>query len=387
MTHLRFTTDFESGNGINFHNDGFRVQFEIRPDTNSDDRQWFYFRVEGATRGEILSFHLLHTDQSNMPIHWDHARPVAAPDQPTNWRRVNGVTAHWKDNNEFVFEHECETDVTYFAFHYPYTHSDLVKKIGGWAANSNVARTVIGKSVEGRAIDALRITEGGAKDKVGIWLTSRQHAAETCASFFFEGFIDWLLSEDTAAIHLRKRAVINAVPMLNPDGVVSGNYRDNSQGVNLNRVWNSPDPKTSPEIFAITAAVKKWVDAGNRFDFYADLHGDSEALSNYAFHARPGVAPPLYPNPAQYGDDSIRFLNLVAKYNDDFNPNEGDSDDETPLYSRQFMTHTYGVLGVLFENTYTYFAAGPHSKSFITPDRHRALGKAFGEALVEYHGL
>jgi murein tripeptide amidase MpaA len=37
--------------------------------------------------------------------------------------------------------------------------------------------------------------------------------------------------------------------MLNPDGVVNGNYRFNLSGVDLNRTWGKPDIVLHPTIF------------------------------------------------------------------------------------------------------------------------------------------
>ena len=41
------------------------------------------------------------------------------------------------------------------------------------------------------------------------------------------------------------------VPMLNPDGVIVGNYRCSLSGLDLNRQYISPNIKTTPEIHAI----------------------------------------------------------------------------------------------------------------------------------------
>ena len=41
------------------------------------------------------------------------------------------------------------------------------------------------------------------------------------------------------------------LPMLNPDGVIIGNYRCNLGGVDLNREWQQPSAAVSPEILAV----------------------------------------------------------------------------------------------------------------------------------------
>ena len=50
-----------------------------------------------------------------------------------------------------------------------------------------------------------------------------------------EGFVNWLSSNLEQATELRKRFVFKIVPMMNPDGVIVGNYRAGLAGKDLNR--------------------------------------------------------------------------------------------------------------------------------------------------------
>ena len=49
------------------------------------------------------------------------------------------------------------------------------------------------------------------------------------------GIIDFLISKN--ASHLRDNLVFKIVPMVNPDGVVVGNYRSSFIGKDLNRLY------------------------------------------------------------------------------------------------------------------------------------------------------
>jgi len=49
------------------------------------------------------------------------------------------------------------------------------------------------------------------------------------------GVLDFLTSDDPEASALRDRYVFKVVPMLNPDGVINGNYRCGLVGADLNR--------------------------------------------------------------------------------------------------------------------------------------------------------
>ena len=50
-----------------------------------------------------------------------------------------------------------------------------------------------------------------------------------------EGLIQFLVSNDETANTLRERFVFKIVPMLNPDGVIVGNYRCSLSAQDLNR--------------------------------------------------------------------------------------------------------------------------------------------------------
>jgi hypothetical protein len=68
-----------------------------------------------------------------------------------------------------------------------------------------------------------------------VFVSARVHPGETPSSYVMEGLLEFLLSETPAAVGLRRRVVFKVVPMLNPDGVVHGNYRCSTVGQDLNR--------------------------------------------------------------------------------------------------------------------------------------------------------
>lgn len=72
-------------------------------------------------------------------------------------------------------------------------------------------------------------------DRQAVILTSRVHPGESNSSFIMEGLIDYLISEDAGALKLRNKFVFKIVPMLNPDGVIIGNYRCSLSANDLNR--------------------------------------------------------------------------------------------------------------------------------------------------------
>jgi hypothetical protein len=356
--------------------------FEIEPDTNSGDRQWFMFDV-GAASGETLTFHLLNTDTTNVPGHWDDARPVYSTDGGVTFALSPGATS--ESGTTYIFTHTFSSDPERIAFHYPFTLTDHQAKVAVWAVSPEVTHLVIGQSVQGRDIDLLRITDPApSSGKRGFWIVGRQHAAEVTGSFMMEGFIDFLLSDDSRAVQLRNSVVINCVPMMNPDGVVAGNYRDNFAGINLNREWDAPSALDSPEVLAVTDQIAAWVATGESYDFFADLHSTSNLTDNFAYHPTPSIEPPLYSDPSNYFEHLQEILQIVADNSPDFNPSEGQSSSTSQLLSRQREMIQYGVLALLFEGIYLFPDSGPNAGQYMTPDRHRAIGRALAIALHEW---
>ncbi len=68
-----------------------------------------------------------------------------------------------------------------------------------------------------------------------IILFARVHPGETNSSFMMHGFLKFILSNHPDAKELRKKFVFKIVPIVNPDGVIGGNYRSSFSGSDLNR--------------------------------------------------------------------------------------------------------------------------------------------------------
>jgi hypothetical protein len=386
---VTFDSSFECGNGTNFTLVGpDEYSFQMEQDTNATDRQWFYFSVAGAS-GQTLTFHLLGAGTSNVPNHWYFALPVASVDGGSTFSLANGSASY--DGNTYTFSHTLSADPERIAFHYPYTLTRHQAQVSAWSAHPDVTHTVIGSSVQLRDIDLLTITNAASTPpggKLGFWIVGRSHAAEVTGSFMTDGFMDFLLSGDSRAQALRDQVVIHCAPMLNPDGVVIGNYRKNFNGLSLNAVWDDPSAGgLTPEIEAVTDEITLWVSGGNSYDFFADLHSTSGGTTNFAFHPHLSIEPAMYFDPPNYADHLNAILAMIEGIAPDFDKDSGVSFSVSPAVSRQSQMLQYGVLSLLFEGTYNYTGYGPNVGQYMTPARHRAIGEALAIALHQWFNL
>lgn len=62
--------------------------------------------------------------------------------------------------------------------------------------------------------------------------------------------------------------------MINPDGVIVGNYRCSLSGHDLNRQYTNPSSKTYPEIHALKQMLRKTLEC-RKIELYCDFHGHS----------------------------------------------------------------------------------------------------------------
>ena len=96
------------------------------------------------------------------------------------------------------------------------------------------------------------------------------------------GVLDFLTSEDPDANVLRDRYIFKVVPMLNPDGVINGNYRCSLVGADLNRRWKNPQVALHPIIYQFKRVIKNTA-ANYDIDLICDLHGHSRKKNIFIY--------------------------------------------------------------------------------------------------------
>lgn len=155
----------------------------------------------------------------------------------------------------------------------PYRISDLERLIARIRGSALVKIIPIGKTVEGRELEIIRV--GNADAPRRVVLRARAHAWEPGGNWVAQGLILSLLQDEALSRQCLERYCLYVMPMANKDGVARGWTRFNLLGKDLNRNWDkAPDPKLSPENQALEMWLKSMIEQGQRPDLLIDLHND-----------------------------------------------------------------------------------------------------------------
>eukprot|EP00054_Salpingoeca_dolichothecata_P030847 m.254508 g.254508 ORF g.254508 m.254508 type:complete len:1047 (+) comp26731_c1_seq3:106-3246(+) len=317
---LVFESRFESGNLLKAYRVGpAEYSLVLRKDLRtSRHTQWFFFSIRNTRAGQTYKFNIVNLLKSDS-LYNHGMQPVvySQTDKEKGWRReghdvcyfmnrtpitqqpnfnVNATSKSTKPDSDngrksrryfytlsFSWKAKHDNDEVFFAHCYPYTYSDLQDylraKCTDLRLTNRLRRRTLCKTLAGNVCDLLTITSFGDSplqmaSRKGVFVTARVHPGETNASWMMKGLIDFLLSDDADAAILRENFVFKIVPMLNPDGVIVGNYRCNLAGVDLNRNYLNPSPNLHPTVYYTITTAKQFA-KDRSVVVYCDLHGHS----------------------------------------------------------------------------------------------------------------
>lgn len=201
----------------------------------------------------------------------------------------------------FVYEFKLPSSdgsspiVVYFAHCFPYTYSRLQRYLLSLQKDPersrHFKRRTLCKTIAGNNCDMLTITDFSQEDestdtsRTGIVLTARVHPGESNSSFVMHGILDFLTGPSLEARFLRHLFVFKVVPMLNPDGVIHGNYRCSLAGTDLNRRWTDPSPDLHPTVLATKKMILS-LHRARTLSLYCDFHGHSRKKNIFLYGCR-----------------------------------------------------------------------------------------------------
>src|SRR5436190_2771054 len=159
----------------------------------------------------------------------------------------------------------------------PYRLSDLDVFLAGIRKNPLVEIRAIGKTVQGRELEIIRV--GNPRAPFRVFLRARAHAWEPGGNWVVEGLVNRLLKGDAEARKWLEHYCVYILPMANKDGVAMGRTRFNMEGKDLNRDWDRPaDRELAPENFALEQWLEGMIKAGQAPHFALELHNDGGGL-------------------------------------------------------------------------------------------------------------
>jgi hypothetical protein len=209
--------------------------------------------------------------------------PVYSEDGQT-WQHFPAMG--WDDSAKEATLRFCpRSDSLWIAHVPPYTHSDLLRLLNDIDPSPHARIEVIGKSVQGRDLHQVTVTEFAVPDerKKVVWLAARQHGWEAGTSQVMEGALRFITSGQAPAPELRREGVFHFFPMGDPDGAARGTVRFNANGYDTNRHWDEVDLRGKeylqkmPEIWYLKKALFAHVDAGRSIDLMVNLHNTETA--------------------------------------------------------------------------------------------------------------
>ena len=308
---LHFESRFESGNLCKAVQVGkWDYELYIRYDLYTKKHtQWFFFRVRNMQAGQTYRFTIVNLykarslySEGMQPVFYSEKR---AKEQNVGWHRVGFNIKYFKTTLRrpdmkqeayfygltWSYMFQYSEDTCFFAHCYPYTYSDLQDYLHSMLSDREKAKfckhkvlcyTLAGNSVPLITITSPALSPQDIQTKRGVVVTARVHPGETNGSWMMKGLLDFLTGPSDDAKILRDLFVFKIVPMLNPDGVVIGNYRCSLAGKDLNRNYCSKMRDSYPTVWHTKAMVKKFCKE-RKVVLYCDLHGHSRKQNIFVY--------------------------------------------------------------------------------------------------------
>ncbi|KAK3087050.1 hypothetical protein FSP39_000988 [Pinctada imbricata] len=302
---LVFESRFESGNLRQARRVGqFEYELVLKTDLYTNRHtQWYYFRVSNAVPGVTYKFRIVNLLKRDSLYNYG-MRPLLysekeAKEKSVGWSRAghhisysrNVMHLHCPLLMKGIPYYELEwqmdfphTEDTYYLAHcYPYTFTDLKEDLDSMLNHPDkrqyIRREVLCETRAGNSCFLVTVSNFDTSkeeqhQKKVVVVTARVHPGESQASWMMKGLIEFVVGQDPVASELRNRFIFKIVPMLNPDGVIVGNYRCSLAARDLNRNYRHPRKESFPTVWFTKSMMEKILE---RHDIilYCDLHGHS----------------------------------------------------------------------------------------------------------------
>ncbi|XP_045351699.1 cytosolic carboxypeptidase 3 isoform X10 [Leopardus geoffroyi] len=295
---LMFEARFESGNLQKVVKVAeYEYQLTVRPDLFTNKHtQWYYFQVTNTQAGIVYRFTIINFTKP-ASLYSRGMRPLFYSEKEAKahnigWQRIGDQIKYYRNNQgqegrhyfslTWTFQFPHNKDTCYFAHCYPYTYTNLQEYLS--SINNDSVRSkfckirVLCHTIARNMVYVLTITtplkNADSRKRKAVILTARVHPGETNSSWIMKGFLDYILGDSSDAQLLRDTFIFKVVPMLNPDGVIVGNYRCSLAGQDLNRNYTSVLKESFPSVWYTRNMIRRLMEK-REVILYCDLHGHS----------------------------------------------------------------------------------------------------------------
>jgi len=369
-------TTFENGSPLYWETDAnnvvhvYLVYDQERASPNRANGHWF-FQVQ-AKPGAELTFVLHNFDnvwngQQGSPI---DKRTVGFVSQ--DGRSWQAFPAEKTADNFLRFKVRVDTGSLYLSRLPAYRLSDLEVLKHKICDDRRVEITIIGKTVEGRELEIIRVGNPEAAHRV--LLRARAHPWEPGGNWVVEGLIQRLLRDDEGARRYLDTYCVYIMPMANKDGVARGRTRFNQLGSDLNRKWDRPaDPAVNPENYALETWLASMIAKGRRPDLMIDLHNDESG----GLHIdRPGKGLDEYLK-------SMNRLETVLRQYTWYTERTSRAASSSPGSIGAGLLDRFGVHACVLELNANWIAG---LNAYTSAERWQLFGEQLCEAFLHYFG-
>lgn len=260
---------------------GNHVELSIRPEDDGyiNPSPWFAFKLVAPTETTaVVSLRYVGGQHRYVPkISMDGL----------NWLPVGeGNVRISEDGTTATIELPLASGTTWIAAQelvIPAIYKVWTAKI---AEKTDAELRLLGYSLGKQPIHYL-VSNPAAKDL--LLLVGRQHPPEVSGSFAMFSFVESLLADTELAAQFRERFQIIVIPLMNPDGVIGGNWRHNLGSTDLNRDWGT---FKQPETRLIGELLDRLDAEGRNLRLFLDFHSTNRNL----FYTQDSSEPTTPPN-------------------------------------------------------------------------------------------
>jgi hypothetical protein len=281
---LYVSNEFEGARLIDFYpnkDNSYTAVFE--PENLTAYTPWFAFKIWSPKEQNVtinvisrtVDFHLLRMISPKVRDLLEQFRPMISNDRLT-WDYMNPVDLN-KKNPKYIFTLTMQVNPNprWISAQELVTSADYKEWTDKLKEHPFITDSIIGRSVEGRPIQELDITESKDDPELVI-ITGRQHPSEVAGFFSLKAFVEKVSGNSDLAVAFRKKFKLIIFPLLNPDGVDNGFGRCNANGINLNRDWKR---FMQPETHAVKDRVEELLrHHSGKVRFFIDFHSAEKDL-------------------------------------------------------------------------------------------------------------